>query len=172
MIVSNQWFDQYSRLATISISWYSFGYSSSLSTRSNYQTTFSNHFSYHFNDHLYSLKDSMVYNKFNVFHWHITDDQSWPFISRTFPQLSDKVCDCFIFNDICEMFSQGAYSPAHVYTPSDVQDIIEHARIRGIRTIPEFDTPGHVAALGRAFPGLYSFQIQFFVYLRVYRTSN
>lgn len=42
-----------------------------------------------------------------------------------------------------------------MYTPDDVQDIIEHARLRGIRTIPEFDTPGHVAALGRAFPGMY-----------------
>ena len=50
------------------------------------------------------------------------------------------------------MCFQGAYSPMHIYTPAEVQDIIEHARLRGIRTIPEFDTPGHVAALGRAFP--------------------
>uniref|UniRef100_T1IUC0 beta-N-acetylhexosaminidase n=1 Tax=Strigamia maritima TaxID=126957 RepID=T1IUC0_STRMM len=83
--------------------------------------------------------EAMAQNKFNVFHWHIVDDQSFPYVSRVFPQMSGK----------------GAYDAyTHTYNLDDIIDIVMFARHRGIRVIPEFDTPGHTQSWGWGIPGL------------------
>ena len=63
----------------------------------------------------------------NVLHWHLVDSEAFPYTSVKYPQMS----------------AQGAYTPKHVYTVAQMKDVIEFARLRGIRVIPEFDTPGH-----------------------------
>jgi hexosaminidase len=66
--------------------------------------------------------------KLNTFHWHITDAQSFPFEVKSRPELA----------------KYGAYSPDKVYTASDVRDVVEYARARGVRVIPELDAPAHM----------------------------
>ncbi|KAL0278259.1 UNVERIFIED_CONTAM: hypothetical protein PYX00_000125 [Menopon gallinae] len=87
---------------------------------------------------IYKMLDAMAMNKFNVFHWHIVDDHSFPYQSTTFPRLA----------------SYGAYSPRHMYTQENVKNVLKYATFRGIRVIAEFDTPGHTRSWGEGHPEL------------------
>ena len=43
------------------------------------------------------------------------------------------------------LFFQGSYHGlSHVYTQEEVKELIEYARLRGIRVVPEFDSPGEL----------------------------
>lgn len=69
----------------------------------------------------------MSLSKLNRFHWHITDSQSFPFLSKFYPELA----------------LYGAYSSIEIYTHDDIKEIVEYAKIRGIQIVPEIDAPAH-----------------------------
>ncbi|CAH8853293.1 unnamed protein product, partial [Trichobilharzia szidati] len=49
----------------------------------------------------------------------------------------------------------GAYHPQKcTYDEIEVSDLLEYARLRGVRIIPEFNTPAHTLSWGKAFPDL------------------
>ncbi|KAH9396435.1 hypothetical protein TYRP_019842 [Tyrophagus putrescentiae] len=80
--------------------------------------------------------DAMEMNKLNVFHWHIVDDQAFPFESTTFPDLSKK----------------RSLQPNNGLLKADVDHLLEYARLRGIRVLVEFDSPGHTQSWGPGEP--------------------
>lgn len=71
--------------------------------------------------------DGMGASKLNVFHWHVTDTQSFPLEITSVPQLT----------------RYGAYSSKQIYTADDVKHIVRYAKLRGIRVIIEIDAPAH-----------------------------
>lgn len=85
---------------------------------------------------LESILDSMVFSKLNVFHWHLSDAESFPLEISSLPQLAQK----------------SSYSHSATYSSKDVSHIIKYAQYRGIRVVPEIDTPGHTYSIGKSFP--------------------
>ncbi|MBO0727485.1 MAG: family 20 glycosylhydrolase, partial [Blastocatellia bacterium] len=72
--------------------------------------------------------DGMAAVKLNVLHLHLTEDQGFRIESKKYPKLH-------------QLGSDGNY-----YTQDEMREIIEYARMRGIRVVPEFDMPGHTTS--------------------------
>ena len=79
--------------------------------------------------------DSLAYSKYNVFHWHLSDIQSFPYQSDVLPRLANA-----------------AYSYNDRYSTGDVADVVEYARQRGVRVMIEFDIPGHAGSWCVGYP--------------------
>jgi len=69
--------------------------------------------------------DGMAVVKLNVLHWHLSEDQGFRVESKRYSKLQEKGSD-------------GLY-----YTQDEIREVVDYARDRGIRVVPEFDVPGH-----------------------------
>ena len=75
---------------------------------------------------LKQVVETMAWAKLNALSIHFSDDQSWPLVVASAPLLTLR-----------SSFSNFS----HVYTPVMMADLVDFARLRGVRILPELDTP-------------------------------
>jgi hexosaminidase len=87
--------------------------------------------------------DILAYYKFNVLHWHLTEDQAWRIEIKKYPKLTSvgawrKESDGSVYGGF--------------YTQEDVKEIVSYAGARFISIVPEIEMPGHSLASLSAYP--------------------
>ncbi|GBG27656.1 Beta-hexosaminidase subunit beta [Hondaea fermentalgiana] len=87
-------------------------------------------------EYLKQVVVAMAMTKINVLHWHLADDAAFPWCSDAVPELCQKA----------------SWSMEERYTRADLTDLVEFARQRGVRVVPELHIPGHTAAWCRGRP--------------------
>ena len=114
--------------------------------------------------HFFSTSDVKKYidwmskYKFNVLHWHLSDDNGWRIEIKALPKLTEigawRVERFGAFGNR-EAPSEGeATAYGGFYTQEEIKDILHYAAERQITIVPEIDIPGHSMALLAAYPEL------------------
>ena len=100
--------------------------------------------------------DLMAFHKFNVFHWHLTDDQGWRLPVEGYPKLTEIAA--WRSGTMIGHEKQSETNPRDnvrhggFYTHDEIREIVAYAGARGIHVLPEVDVPGHAQALLAAYP--------------------
>lgn len=110
-------------------------------------------------DEVKAYLDKMAQYKFNVFHWHLTDDEGWRVEIKSLPKLTEvgawRVERYGRFGDTRPYPAEGEKATyGGFYTQEQVKDIIQYAADRNITIVPEIDMPGHSMAALAAYPEL------------------
>ncbi|HWA00197.1 MAG TPA: family 20 glycosylhydrolase [Caulobacterales bacterium] len=92
--------------------------------------------------------DAMATEKFNVLHWHLTDDQGWRLEIRKYPRLTQVGAYRRPAGEA------GKHQPRYggFYTQAEVREIVAYAAAHHITVVPEIEMPGHATAAIVAYP--------------------
>ncbi|MBI5216084.1 MAG: family 20 glycosylhydrolase [Ignavibacteriae bacterium] len=106
---------------------------------------------------IYTYLDMLAMHKFNVFHWHLTDDQGWRIEIKKYPKLTeigawrvDREHQNWDFRDPPKDNEQATYGG--YYTQNEIKKIVKYAAERNITIVPEIEMPAHTTAALAAYP--------------------
>ena len=96
--------------------------------------------------------------KYNVFHWHLTDDNGWRVEIKSLPKLTEvgawRVPRGGHFGNRTDPKEGEAATDGGFYTQADIKEVVQYAKDRFITIIPEIDVPGHSMAAVASYPEL------------------
>lgn len=101
--------------------------------------------------------DIMALHKFNVFHWHLTDDQGWRIEIKKYPGLTvtgSQRKETLIGHGGRPPFTFDGTPHGGYYTQEQAREIVKYAADRYITVIPEIEMPGHAVAAIASYPWL------------------
>ncbi|MEP7145218.1 MAG: family 20 glycosylhydrolase [Ferruginibacter sp.] len=102
--------------------------------------------------------DQMARYKFNLFHWHLTDDEGWRMEIKSLPNLTTKgafrVNKTGYFGTFSTPLPDEPLNYGGFYTQDDIKEVIQYAKDRFVNILPEVDVPGHSLAAIVAYPEL------------------
>jgi hexosaminidase len=102
--------------------------------------------------------DVMALHKFNVLHWHLTDDQGWRIEIKKYPRLTDVGAWRVPAGQAPAANIDPATGKPQLYggfySQDEVREIVAYAASRHITIVPEIDMPGHASAAIAAHPEL------------------
>lgn len=105
-----------------------------------------------------SFIDDMVKYKFNLLHWHLTDDQGWRIEIKSLPKLTEvgawRVERTGTFGTLSKPEPGEKATYGGFYTHEDIKEIVKYAADRFVDILPEIDVPGHSLAAIASYPEL------------------
>ena len=94
-------------------------------------------------DEVKRVIDLIALYKANVLHLHLTDAEGWRIEIDAWPKLAEVGGKTAAFG-----------RPGRCYTKAEYREIVQYAADRFITVVPEFEMPGHTAAIFAAYPEL------------------
>lgn len=102
--------------------------------------------------------DAMVKYKYNMFHWHLSDDEGWRVEIKSLPKLTQvgawRVEKVGNFGAFSNPLPEEPRNYGGFYTQDDIKEVVQYAKERFVNVMPEIDVPGHSLAIIAAYPEL------------------
>lgn len=96
----------------------------------------------------------LAWNKLNVFHWHLSDDEAWRVEIAAYPRLTEIGAWRGFGLPLPPLLGSGPERTGGFYSKADIKALVARAARFGIEVIPEIDMPGHCYAMLQALPEL------------------